>query len=195
VCVRVAVGMLLDIIRQAPNVSDPYHTLGLIYETMNDKKKALEFFMIAAHISPKDAPLWRRLGLMSREVGNPPTRAPARWRLHYSHPRHSQGNTEQAIYCYSKAIRLDPNDCDAIWDRSVIYAEQGKHDKGSVVLQRRVSFQLSCFLLTFSLLPACASHSHSRFCCPARVDQGRHRRFQRAGQGRFLSPRLSNHTL
>jgi len=67
--------MLLDIIRQAPNVSDPYHTLGLIYETMNDKKKALEFFMIAAHISPKDAPLWRRLGLMSREVGNPPTRS------------------------------------------------------------------------------------------------------------------------
>jgi tetratricopeptide (TPR) repeat protein len=65
-------------------------------------------------------------------------------RLDYSHTRHSQGNTEQAIYCYSKAIRLDPNDCDAIWDRSVIYAEQGKHDKGSVVLHRRVSFQLSC---------------------------------------------------
>jgi len=102
-----AVGLLLDIIRQAPNVSDPYQTLGLIYEDMGDKSKALEFYMIAAHTSPRNGPLWRRLGLMSREVGN----------------------TQQAIYCYSKAIRLDPRDCDAIWDRSVIYAERGKYEQ------------------------------------------------------------------
>jgi hypothetical protein len=56
------------------------------------------------------------------------------WRLtRTTHTPHtSTGNTEQAIYCYSKAIRLDPGDCDAIWDRSVIYAEQGKHDKGTL---------------------------------------------------------------
>ena len=60
--------MLQEVVRQAPAVADPYHTLGLIYEDMVDSKKALEFYMIAAHITPKDPATWKRLAAMSRYI-------------------------------------------------------------------------------------------------------------------------------
>lgn len=37
----------------APNLGDPYHTLGLLHEAMGNNRKALDFHMIAAHLTPK----------------------------------------------------------------------------------------------------------------------------------------------
>jgi tetratricopeptide (TPR) repeat protein len=34
-------------------------------------------------------------------------------------------NNDQAIYCWSKAIRLNPQDTDSLWERSLIYRENG----------------------------------------------------------------------
>ncbi|CAI9786714.1 unnamed protein product [Fraxinus pennsylvanica] len=56
-----AISVLNEVILLAPNLSDPYHTLGLIYNEMGDKKRALNFYMIAAHLTPKDASLWKLL--------------------------------------------------------------------------------------------------------------------------------------
>ncbi|KAK6157576.1 hypothetical protein DH2020_011824 [Rehmannia glutinosa] len=46
-----AICVLKEVIRLAPNLSDPYHTLALIYTAMSDKQKALNFYMIAAHLT------------------------------------------------------------------------------------------------------------------------------------------------
>ena len=48
-----AVELLLEVVRLAPNAADPYHTLGNIFEVKGDHRKALDFFMIAAHLPPK----------------------------------------------------------------------------------------------------------------------------------------------
>ncbi|XP_042015156.1 general transcription factor 3C polypeptide 3-like isoform X1 [Salvia splendens] len=53
--------LLHEVIRLAPNLSDPYHTLGLIYSAIDDNKRAMIFYMIAAHLNPKDASLWKLL--------------------------------------------------------------------------------------------------------------------------------------
>ncbi len=45
--------LLLEVVRLAPNAADPYRTLGNIYEVKGDPRKALHFFMIAAHLPPK----------------------------------------------------------------------------------------------------------------------------------------------
>lgn len=102
-----AIPILQELVRLAPNVADPYQTLGLIYKEMNEPAKAVEFFMIAAHLTPKDIGLWKDLGLMSRDLGK----------------------FRQAIYCFTKAIRHDPNDLDALWDRSMIYMETKDYKK------------------------------------------------------------------
>ncbi len=48
--------------------------------------KALDFYMIAAHLTPKDAGLWHRLATLSNE----------------------QGCLRQAIYCLGKARAAAP---------------------------------------------------------------------------------------
>jgi general transcription factor 3C polypeptide 3 (transcription factor C subunit 4) len=60
-----AVEVLKEVVRIAPNVPDSYHTLGLLYDAMGDRKKALNFYMIAAHLTPKDTVLWKRLASWS----------------------------------------------------------------------------------------------------------------------------------
>lgn len=60
-----AIPKLEEAVQLAPNLPDPYYMLGLIYDAMNDRKKALNFHMIAAHLSPKDASLWEKLVVWS----------------------------------------------------------------------------------------------------------------------------------
>ena len=49
-----AIRMLEEVVRRVPRVSDPYHTLGLVYEEMDDQKRALECYLIAAYLTGKD---------------------------------------------------------------------------------------------------------------------------------------------
>lgn len=63
-----AINLLLEVIRLAPNAPDPYHTLGNIFQIKGDPRKALDFFMIAAHLPPKVRPSRSPLGLTSHDV-------------------------------------------------------------------------------------------------------------------------------
>ena len=44
---------LWDVIRLAPNMPDAYHTLGMLHEAENDPLKAINLYMIAAHLTPR----------------------------------------------------------------------------------------------------------------------------------------------
>ncbi|KAL0034582.1 hypothetical protein WJX79_009149 [Trebouxia sp. C0005] len=95
-----AITLLLAVIREAPNLPDAYHTLGLLYESQGDAKKALDFHMISAHLS-KDSQVWKRIAKMSTDLGY----------------------LRQAIYCLKNAINRDKNDLDAKWDKAVLHSE------------------------------------------------------------------------
>ncbi|KAJ4964536.1 hypothetical protein NE237_016385 [Protea cynaroides] len=114
-----AISVLKEVVRLAPNLPDSYHTLGLVHNAMGDKKKALNFYMIAAHLSPKDPSLWKLLFTWSIE----------------------QGNTGQARYCLSKAITADPEDIGLRFDRALSHIELGDYQKAAEsyeqILKRR----------------------------------------------------------
>ncbi|KAK9768701.1 transcription factor TFIIIC subunit tfc4, variant 4 [Basidiobolus ranarum] len=99
-----AIGTLQEIIRLSPNVHKAWFTLGMIQEELGNEDKALQLYLVAAHLTLKDGALWKRLGLMSKK----------------------QGAVQQAIYCFSRAISADYHDVDAIWDRSFLYADSGQ---------------------------------------------------------------------
>ncbi len=50
---REAIELCQEVIRLAPNAADAYHTIGTIQEAMGNPRKALDFYMIAAHLPPK----------------------------------------------------------------------------------------------------------------------------------------------
>ena len=62
--------MFFEVIRRAPNIPDPYTNLGVIYEELNDRKRALEFYMIAAHILGKCVFLLSLLGAIRLTVAH-----------------------------------------------------------------------------------------------------------------------------
>ena len=45
--------LLMEVIKAAPNAADPYQTLGLVHEADGDPRRALDLYMIAAHLTPK----------------------------------------------------------------------------------------------------------------------------------------------
>ncbi|KAH7678945.1 HCP-like protein [Dioscorea alata] len=102
-----AIPLLEEVVRIAPNLPDAYYILGLIYDAMGSRKKALNFHMIAAHLSPKDPTLWRKLIACEEK------------------------NTGQVRYCLSKAITSDPKDVGLRFDRALLYCELGEYQKAA----------------------------------------------------------------
>ncbi|CAB4401438.1 unnamed protein product [Rhizophagus irregularis] len=102
-----AIEILQEVIKIDPNIHSAWFTLGTIQDEMGCPEKALQLYLVAAHLTPHDGALWKRLGLLSK----------------------NHNSIHQAIYCFSKAIRCDNNDVDAIWDRSILYSEIGEFKK------------------------------------------------------------------
>ncbi|KAI4378286.1 hypothetical protein MLD38_015784 [Melastoma candidum] len=98
-----AISVLNQVVKLAPNLPDPYHTLGLIYDALGNTKKAMDFYMIAAHLKSKDSSLWKLLFTLSLE----------------------QRNNGQARYCLFKAISADPCDISLRFHQASLYIDLG----------------------------------------------------------------------
>ena len=114
-----AVELLLEVVRLAPGMPHPYQTLGLIYEEMGQPLKALKLFMMAAHLSRRDAGQWRQLASLCMK----------------------HGELQQASYCLAKLTVLQPNDPDALFDRARLLVHLGQYKRaadvfGSLLEQR-----------------------------------------------------------
>ncbi|XP_068727355.1 general transcription factor 3C polypeptide 3-like [Montipora capricornis] len=90
-----AKAVCMELIRQVPNCSEPFQTLGMMFEEQEDKAKALQFFLIAAYLSKSgDADEWAKLAMMSLELND----------------------YDQAMTCYNQALKLEPANVAVLWD-------------------------------------------------------------------------------
>lgn len=104
-----ALPLLHEVVRLAPNVSDGYYLLGLIHDSLGDRKKAFNFHMIAAFFSRKDASLWKKLVAWSIEMGD----------------------VALVKHCLSKAIISDPDDVGLKFDGALLYFKAGEFLKAA----------------------------------------------------------------
>ncbi|XP_062120499.1 uncharacterized protein LOC133834772 isoform X3 [Humulus lupulus] len=104
-----AISVLHQVVLQAPVTPDAYHTLGLAHDALGDKKRALGFYLLAAHLMPKDSSLWKMLVYWSIE----------------------RGDIDQANYCLSKAIKADPKDIQLRLHRASLYLELRDYKKAA----------------------------------------------------------------
>ncbi|XP_048500140.1 uncharacterized protein LOC104894179 isoform X2 [Beta vulgaris subsp. vulgaris] len=104
-----AISLLTEVVRLAPNLPDPYHTLGLVYNSMGDKRRSMNSYLIAAYVGPKDSSLWKPLVTSSIE----------------------QGLIEQASWCLNKAISADPADITLRYRRASLDMETGAYLKAA----------------------------------------------------------------
>jgi general transcription factor 3C polypeptide 3 (transcription factor C subunit 4) len=59
-----AVQLLNCIIRECPTAPQPWLQLAMIHDELGEPLKALQVYLVAAHLTKKDADLWKRLGDM-----------------------------------------------------------------------------------------------------------------------------------
>ncbi|GJW78688.1 general transcription factor 3C polypeptide 3 [Tanacetum coccineum] len=126
-----AITLLKELILLSPNLPDSYHTLGMIYNAMGDKKRALAFYMLAVHLTPKDASIWKLLVTWSL-LWSSNTQLCMLEALRAVSPVFlEQGNRGQACYCLDRAIRADPEDTALRYHRASLYVELGEHHKAA----------------------------------------------------------------
>lgn len=109
-----AKAVLLEVIKLAPNLPDSYHTLGLVCSSLQDYKRAMSFYLIAAHLTPKDSSLWKRIFTWSIE----------------------QGYIDQARHCLLRAITADPQDVTLRGLLARLYVELGDYQKAAVTYEQ-----------------------------------------------------------
>lgn len=112
-----------QIIQIEPGVYAAWKILGEIFSEKGDKNKCLLAWLTAAHARPKDWELWLMCAKMSLDQYGPD----------------KQSYRDQAIYCYNRAIRANPDNIDAIYDRSLLLKDAGQVSKaaeGFVMLNR-----------------------------------------------------------
>jgi tetratricopeptide (TPR) repeat protein len=102
-----AAALLSEVIRLAPTVPDAYSLLSSVHEARGAHRRALDFAMIGAHLSPRDGGAWRALA--ERAV--------------------ALGDARTGIYCLTRVLRVAPGDPHARWDRAMLYSEVGEQRK------------------------------------------------------------------
>ena len=133
---------LLEVIRMCPSCPDAYTTLGLIHDERQEGAKALDFLIIAAHLTPKDAGNWADLASRSR----------------------TQGKLKQAIYCLNRAIKIEPDADELLWEKAKLLQETNQHRRAIDVLAtllRKVDAHNYAKVTEASLELARLMHQHS----------------------------------
>lgn len=94
--------IMQEVIRIEPRAASAWSVLAQCYDDMNEKRKALQLRIMAAHLN-HDADEWAELAQHSRSLGY----------------------NQQALYCYGKIYHLDPTNVTALWDRAFLAKEIG----------------------------------------------------------------------
>jgi general transcription factor 3C polypeptide 3 (transcription factor C subunit 4) len=99
-----AIDTLTEIIRIDPSTKAAWYTLSTIHDEQGNHDKALQLRIVPAHLSKSNPETWKELGSQSKDLGL----------------------LEQAVYCYTQALRADRHNVEAIWDRSILLRTTGK---------------------------------------------------------------------
>uniref|UniRef100_A0AAG5D271 General transcription factor 3C polypeptide 3 n=1 Tax=Anopheles atroparvus TaxID=41427 RepID=A0AAG5D271_ANOAO len=99
---KTAKDLCLEIIRQVPLAHEPFITLAQIHET-DDPEQHLDYSLIAAHLNPSDVEQWMRVAELSVE----------------------RGKTDQALTCYTRALKSDPNNVEIRLKRAQLAESKG----------------------------------------------------------------------
>lgn len=93
---------------KAPNASEPYEQLALVYEEMEDLEKALDCYSIATALKRGvDPSMWYRMATLAVNVNK----------------------KEYALHCLARAARSDPRNYENKMDQATLYSELGDTKK------------------------------------------------------------------
>ncbi|CEP64355.1 transcription factor TFIIIC subunit TFC4 LALA0_S11e02212g [Lachancea lanzarotensis] len=91
-----------------------YKTLGDIYQLQGRFNDCCNSWFLAAHLNPSDWSFWKVVATLSSDLGH----------------------VRQAIYCYTRALRMNSEEWDCVYGRSVLYKKTGQLGRALEGFQR-----------------------------------------------------------
>lgn len=105
---QVALNLYLEVIKKDPKNFNAYKTLGEIYKSQNKLHECCNYWLLAANIHPWDSFFWANVAELSAELGY----------------------TDQAIYCYTRAIASDSNKTpEFTLERAILYKDKKQYGR------------------------------------------------------------------
>ncbi|SSD58409.1 related to Transcription factor tau 131 kDa subunit [Saccharomycodes ludwigii] len=102
--IQVAENLYNEVIKKDAKNFAAYKTLGDIYQIQGRLNDCCNSWFLAAHLNSSDWEFWKVVGSLSNEL---------------NHKR-------QALYCYSRALSVNPNDAQCIYERALLYKTIGQ---------------------------------------------------------------------
>lgn len=97
--------MCKEVIRQFPDIADPYLTMALVAEEKEDHEKAAELNFMACQFNRGSVENWQRAAFHLQRIGE----------------------HEREVECYNNILRLARNDESALWDRAMAFCGAMSH--------------------------------------------------------------------
>ncbi|KAL6942751.1 hypothetical protein ACO0RG_001712 [Hanseniaspora osmophila] len=112
--IAVAEQMYSEVIKKDAKNFAAFRTLGDIYHLQGRLNDCCNSWFLAAHLNPGDWEFWKIVGSLSNEL---------------NHHR-------QAMYCFSKALSVNPEDSECLYERSMLYKRTGQLGRAMEGFQR-----------------------------------------------------------
>uniref|UniRef100_A0A803KM38 General transcription factor 3C polypeptide 3 n=1 Tax=Chenopodium quinoa TaxID=63459 RepID=A0A803KM38_CHEQI len=120
-CFKDAINILLEVVQIAPNISDTYHTLGLVHNSMGDKHKAMDFYSIAAIMNPKESSVWKQL---------------VNWSIYQRASLYMEkGEHLNAAKAYNEIVQMCPKNVEALKTATKLHKQCGQIDQSISMLE------------------------------------------------------------
>ncbi|SCV03134.1 LANO_0G02344g1_1 [Lachancea nothofagi CBS 11611] len=111
---QVAEQLYNEVIRKDVKNFAAYKTLGDIYQLQGRFNDCCNSWFLAAHLNPSDWEFWKVVATLSSDLGH----------------------VRQAIYCYTRALRMNNEEWDCVYGRAVLYKKTGQLGRALEGFQR-----------------------------------------------------------
>ncbi|EGW31517.1 uncharacterized protein SPAPADRAFT_139986 [Spathaspora passalidarum NRRL Y-27907] len=112
---QVAQSLYTEVIKKDPRNFSAYKTLGEIFKQQGKLNECCNYWLLAANIHPWDTEFWGNVAELSADLGY----------------------TDQAVYCYTRAITQDVvKSAPYILERAILYKERRQYGKALEGLQK-----------------------------------------------------------
>ncbi|SCU99223.1 LAME_0G02322g1_1 [Lachancea meyersii CBS 8951] len=111
---QVAEQLYNQVIRKDAKNFAAYKTLGDIYQIQGRFNDCCNSWFLAAHLNPSDWGFWKVVATLSSDLGH----------------------VRQAIYCYTRALRMNNEEWDCVYGRAMLYKSTGQLGRALEGFQR-----------------------------------------------------------
>ncbi|KAF9112233.1 transcription factor TFIIIC subunit tfc4 [Mortierella sp. AM989] len=146
-----AVELFQQVIVNHANVFQAWNIMGVIQEELGNTEKALQLYLVAAHLTPRDGALWKKLAVISKNCGADKNDLDALWDRSIMYQ--ILGESYKAIMGFQKILKTKQHYMPALEELVKIYSSLDQDNKRYRENMHQAMIDYEAAYLHYSSLP------------------------------------------